>query len=337
MWILVERGRVAWHVRASLDAAHLGAGAASPCSPALALELFRRLRTDAAGMVRLRRLLADHLGRAGLRLSLLSDDKVRADIARLVAVGRVRVAEWAPGPAPDLGLPGEEECRPEELPQTLASIVYQVVDDLTHEPIADVSLIVTLPDGSEVPKKTNRDGIVQFDGLRAGRCGVRAELGGRDLLHVLAFDGFGQHPIGAGRHDRRTRLWERPAFDGLERAGKRKPEDKPPVIATVLAHRVRTGETLASVAEVYETTQEALMEFNFGTTDHDAVQRLLASEVGCAVRDLESGDYVLSSADDPGILYIPRAWERFGQATDREWVIRVHRIQPEPPPFVFSL
>ncbi|APR86757.1 hypothetical protein A7982_12106 [Minicystis rosea] len=240
-------------------------------------------------------------------------------------------------PAPAGGLEEEPETvrRPAQVER--ASITYQVVDDATSDPIADVALWVALPDGREEEKRTDAEGYVRFEGIRPGRCSVRADRGERDLLHVLVFDGFGLHPVGEHGALGRSERWPRPTVVELDKKLARKPQKRALAITAVRRHRVRTGETLASIAKLHDLDERALLQFNFGTTDHAEVQRLLVREVGCRRRNLGTGDVVLSDRDRPGILYIPEPFKAHGQSTDHDYVIRVHRVRPAPPSYAFSL
>lgn len=259
-------------------------------------------------------------------------------VAGLVHRGTLRVVESRRAPFP-VGTGGEREEREDQpAPRAeTASISYQVVDDATGEPIRGVALLVRLPDGEEHERRTDGDGFVRFEGIRPGPCAVRAERGDRDLLHVLVFDGFGAPTPGTAATGE-AQPWERPRVAALPRKDLRSPDpERRPALTAVRRHRVRTGDTLGSVARQHGLEEQALVRFNFGTTDEAEVQRLLAREVGCRTVDFATGAYVLTDADRPGLLYVPVPFVAEGQRTDNDYVLRVHRVRPAPAPWVFSL
>lgn len=333
MWIVVEDDARRLHWREQLGDLEQRAGT-QVCTPERGAFLLRRLAREAGAAAQLRGLL--RAVEPASPVQRLGDDAIRERLLRLVASGRVGCAETRLADYYEWGTGTKELKKQDEVRKETASILYEVVDDATGDPISDVVLFVTLPGGSEVKRTTNGEGQVKFDGIEAGRCSVRADREGRDVLHVLAFDGFGGAPRGVSRASHQ-KLWDRPKLYGLERAGTRKAGDKKPTIAVVIRHRVKTGETFASIAERYDVGEDELLEFNFGTTDEAQVQKLMRRELGCRVRNFETGDYELSSSDDPGIVHVPKPWEAKGQLTNNDYTIRVHRIEPHQPSYVFSL
>ncbi len=337
MWLVVERGSGRVQVAEDLTGTvHQRAGRqATVCTEERAQLAVRALATDPQAEGQLRQLVRGLA--AGSDLGRLGRRELAAQLSLLVRQRRLRVCELERVMVGGTGAGGEGKTAKTAEKETLESITYQVVDDLTGEPIAGAALSVTLPNGKEVDKSTDGKGIVRFDDLKPGRCSVRAKLADRDLLHVLAYVGFGPLPLRQVAEDTTVRLWDRPTVHDLKRKGKRKPKSEPAHLVAVTEHKVKTGETLDSIAEQHGTTSKKLEHFNFGTNDPKEVQRHLAREVGTTLRDLETGAYLFSSGDTPGIIYVPRQWEAAGQMTDRDHVIRVRRIEPHQPPYVFSL
>lgn len=64
------------------------------------------------------------------------------------------------------------------------------------------------------------------------------------------------------------------------------------------------GGTLESITEARELTADQLTHFNWGTTDAEEIQGHLFTDIGCSLRD-DSGSFILSSGDEPGLLYVP--------------------------------
>lgn len=339
MWIAVERG--------TRRVQGMALGEPRPGSPALA-GAARLSREQAEGVVsgltrdaQVLAALRSLLHRAGLfspaAAAPPSDDDVRALALWLSARGRITVLErpWIPLPVGDGG-PDEAASAPTPVDVGHHSIAYRVIDNGTGEPYAGVALKVLLPGGREVDQRTDADGWVRLDDVRAGRCEVRAHRGGRALEQVLAFEGMGpviDGPVPTLVGD----VFERPLFAGLERVGRTKPARESLAIARVARHRVRDGDTLASIAEQHELSTDELTSFNFGTTDPKKVRAALSRLVGSRTRNLRTGELVLSSRDQPGVLFVPRPFEAPGQETDHDYVIRVRRLAHEPPPFVLSL
>jgi hypothetical protein len=71
-------------------------------------------------------------------------------------------------------------------------------------------------------------------------------------------------------------------------------------------YKVKDGDTLTSIAEANGITWQQLAKFNWGTTNLAKINKSLRSIVGCLKKDEKDKDYILSSADDPGIIYIPQ-------------------------------
>jgi hypothetical protein len=70
-------------------------------------------------------------------------------------------------------------------------------------------------------------------------------------------------------------------------------------------HRVRDGESLASLARENGITWQELAIYNFGTAKPDEVTRQLFSKVGCRKRTADGRSYIFTSKDIPGIIQIP--------------------------------
>lgn len=339
MWIAVERGtrRVQGMALGEPRPGSPALAGAARLSPEQAEVVVSGLTHDARVLASLRSLLH----RAGLfspaAAAPPSDDDVRALARRLSARGRITVLErpWIPLPVGD-GEPDEAASAPTPIDVGRHSIAYRVIDNGTGEPYAGVSLKVLLPGGREVEQRTDADGWVKLDDVRPGRCDVRAERGGRSLAQVLAFVGMG--PVIDGPAPSLVdEAFERPVFAALERVGRTKPARDSLAIARVLRHRVRDGDTLASIAEQHGLGVDELTQFNFGTSEPREVSAALSRLVGARKRNLRTGEVVLSSLDRPGVLFVPQPFEAPGQASDHDYVIRVSRLAHEPPPFVLSL
>jgi hypothetical protein len=72
------------------------------------------------------------------------------------------------------------------------------------------------------------------------------------------------------------------------------------------SHRVKTGESLQTLAEQHGLTWQELARFNFGTDDPTEVNRRLAQYVGCTKRSADAKSYVFDDSDKPGLIHIPK-------------------------------
>ncbi|WNG38481.1 LysM peptidoglycan-binding domain-containing protein [Archangium violaceum] len=282
----------------------------------------RRLRDFAQDHFNLRTLRElVHTYALGRSFEPVTQDEVVRQVATLISRGQLRLARaplpMVPGVVPPLEKkPDSSAPAPEE---EKLRLMLQVVDDVTEDPIADLELRLTLPDGSEQKAKTDEDGHIEVSNLPQGRVKVAAAIEGATLKETLAFVKAGilpaMQPVGKTRRRRKKGVSGR-------------------FLARLVSHKVADGETLESIAETYETTVDALAQFNWGTTDPEKIQSHLLIDVGCTLKD-DSGKFVLSSEDDPGLIYIPRPLEMDWVPLEQRHIWRVKKL-PEPRLYLFS-
>jgi hypothetical protein len=90
-------------------------------------------------------------------------------------------------------------------------------------------------------------------------------------------------------------------------------------------HKVRTGETLVSLAAKAGLSGKELTEFNWGTSDPKEINRFLRDVVGCTKKTADGKNYMFDSSDDPGIVLVPKRCEARGLAVNERHTIRVLR------------
>jgi len=102
-------------------------------------------------------------------------------------------------------------------------------------------------------------------------------------------------------------------------------------IAEIEEHRVKSGETLESIARANGMTWQELARFNWQTTAPCEVNNKLRTVVGATRRSRASQFYAFDNADDPGIILIPKHWRADVLETGRVHTIRVreHRLKPK--------
>lgn len=72
-----------------------------------------------------------------------------------------------------------------------------------------------------------------------------------------------------------------------------------------LDYKVRTKDSIESIAKRAGMKWEVLAEFNYGTRVPDEINWYLREYVGCTKETGDHNNYVFDSADDPGIVHIP--------------------------------
>ncbi|WP_164016707.1 carboxypeptidase-like regulatory domain-containing protein [Pyxidicoccus trucidator] len=279
----------------------------------------RQLAQDESNLRTLSTLVQVHgaLGRHALRTS---EDVVK-QAATLLSFGHLRLA-LAPPPE-RYGAPAFPEEVPKQeppvTPQEDLTLRLQVVDDVSDGPISGIKLRILLADDTEKEATTDADGNVTLEKVPKGTFNVLSVVDDATLSNSVALvrtggPWSGQKPSKAGTKSKAT---------------------SQRVLVKVTEHRVIDGESLDSVAEMYGLTEDALAQFNWGTTDADKVQQRLAVSVGCTLKD-KAGKLVFSRDDDPGILYVPRPVAMTGLAVEQSHILRVGRAR-KPQPFSFSV
>lgn len=278
-----------------------------------------RLVQDDVNLRTLRALLYSHAFMGPLRP--LPAEEVARQAATLFSLGSarlVRVPLPPPTPAPYFPEPPLLSPLPlsREEPRWLK---LQVVDDVTEEPVAGLALRILLSDNSEKKATTDSNGLIELKGAPPGNATVSSDLDGATLAETLALVKVEAVPPSGERKE------------GAKGSGRSGPPSR--FLARLIEHRVRDGETLESVAERYETTVDALGQFNWGTTEPAKVQRHLYLDVGCTVR--KGGTFVFSRRDTPGILFVPQPLSLRRLPVERHHTLRVKQAY-EPRGYLFS-
>ena len=191
----------------------------------------------------------------------------------------------------------------------------RVVIDGDDTPVCGITLRIALPDGTEETHTTDQDGVVLINDLDTpGACSVGCDIKGARLPRTYDFVAMGEAQVLPPESQQQP-------FSGC---------DKPPggrIIAEIEEHKVKTGETLATLAQGNGMTWQQLAIFNWETCVLDQVDEHLRDDVGCKKRTRDSRSYVFDASDDPGIVYIPKPWARSGLPTDVVHTVRVRRIR----------
>jgi hypothetical protein len=102
-----------------------------------------------------------------------------------------------------------------------------------------------------------------------------------------------------------------------------------PRIAEIEAHKVRTGESIDSLAKGVGMRWQDLAKFNWNTDVPVEINKALREVVGCTRKTADGYNYMFDDSDDPGIVYIPRPWSIEQLATGRIHTIYVSKIVPQ--------
>jgi hypothetical protein len=239
---------------------------------------------------------------------------ILAEVAELIAEEELGVAEEVHRTNPPLTLDKKQETAPQEQPPTpkqekkLTYIEIKIMDDQSGKPVNWVRLVIKTPDGNENYYTTDASGLVRIDDLDPGTCDVRCELKDAKLSDTLGFVGEGkpQGKAGGGASE-----W---AGSSALR------------IAEVEEHKVKAGETLAGLAASAGMKWQDLAKFNWNTDQPDEINKALRTVVGCTKKTKDGKNYVFDDSDDPGVVLIPKKWEKQGLATGTTHDFRVKRL-----------
>jgi hypothetical protein len=97
-------------------------------------------------------------------------------------------------------------------------------------------------------------------------------------------------------------------------------------IAEIEEHKVKTGESIGSLAQKAGIKWQDLAKFNWNTDDPESINDALRDRVGCTKKTRDRLNYMFDSTDKPGIVYIPTKWEETGLATGKQHVVRVKPV-----------
>lgn len=247
----------------------------------------------------------------GLALSSLSVrdiDSLRPSLIRYlehqVAAGTIRLYE------DDVAITQidviEPIARSAAIPRT-TWIEFQLVWAGTEEGVGGVGFSVTLPNGRKMPMATKSDGVARIESIDAGVCDLETTLQNVHLENAL---------VVAATRSKDQGLVDRPRERPASNASM--------YLVEMEEYKVKTGDTIDSIARKARLSWQRLALFNWGTCEPSEINRYLFAEVGCRKRTRQ-GNYVFDDADDPGVLQIPRPWRRYSLATAARHVFAINR------------
>ncbi len=231
----------------------------------------------------------------------LDDHEVIEEMAKLLDRGsyvmaRLPALSWEGFITPaQVKKPKEEPEEEEE--EELSWIQVKVVDDQSGVVIPRVKLTFKFANGEERELSTGIKGLIDLRDIPEGSCEVGCNIKGITLDNCMHFVTLGEDASGQKEN------WEEELVGqtkGGEFLGTR--------IAIVEGRKVKTGDTLASLAQELGMTAEELSEFNWGVRAPTAIAERLAFYVGCTKRGQDGESYDFDDQDQPGFIFLPQAW-----------------------------
>ena len=289
------------------------------------------------------RIALRHFARSGIwnPAHISSPQKLREQCYRLIRQGRLSILsrpyhtnelkefrDWATKEPHrvrflmgSLPMVRKVELKPEEAApaaaREIAWIKFKVVLDKSGDPIEGIKLKIRLPDGSEIERPTRADGMIEINGIQAGTCDATCEIKEAKLSDAYHFVGLGGI-AGSSEGGIKAQEMARKGSTGLSSSRKK----TTPVIVNIQEHKVKTGETLDSLARLNGLTWKELAIFNWGTSEPKEINEFLRDEVGCTKKTSYGKNYVFDDNDSPGIILIPQKWSISDLRTEQTHYVR---------------
>jgi hypothetical protein len=202
------------------------------------------------------------------------------------------------------------KASPPPVVQASTWVEVQVVWDESDKPVADLPIVIEPPGRAREMRTTSSDGRARLDPVDPGTCEARCSFAGLECNECVEFVGMGESPV-----VRRPGAGASPQNDA-----------RPQAIVQVSRRKVRSGDTLESIAKEAGLKWQDLAYFNWGTKDPVKINEHLFAEVGCTKRTMDGKNYVFDDGDSPGMILVPRQWRQPGLPTARRHIARVRPI-----------
>ena len=280
-------------------------------------EALRDLVESDDGATQLREMLQE-VGASGARQ--MPDDKLIEQAIGLIEDGRLMILppewRWRPKMMASVqeATPQEQAAAAPKQAVQKTTFAVKIVDEKTGDPVSSVRLKITLPDGVEDYYTTSAQGTVKIDDIPPGTCDVSCDLTGATMQDTYEFKGEGEPP----KPGPKDKVWpsRRISASNLKR------------IAEITRHKVKDGESIDSLAKANGFDWKFLSRFNWGTDVPKEINRHLVDDNGIWKATKDGKNFMFTSTDHPGIMFIPKKWEKTGLATGKEHVFKVRHIVP---------
>jgi hypothetical protein len=94
-------------------------------------------------------------------------------------------------------------------------------------------------------------------------------------------------------------------------------------IINAVKYKVQDGDSIESIAKSHNITWQELAKFNWGTEKPSEINVHLRNDIGCTKRTTDGFNYIFTSKDDPGIIYLPEEIPAKSYTTNSEHIITV--------------
>lgn len=279
----------------------------------------------------LRDAVAEPGGSAELREMLIQSGASgvqRADDQRLIelAIGLIQDGrmmllppEWRWRPRLMVSVIDEASAPPAEqaakkAPPAKTFFAIKIVDEKTGDPVSSVRLKITTPDGVEDYQTTSPGGTIRMNEIPQGTCDVACDLTGATMQDSYEFKGEGQPPPPPDP----TKVWpsNKISASNLKR------------IVEIVRHKVTDKDSIDSLAKANGLDWKFLSRFNWGTDVPVEINKHLRSDNGIWKPTADGKNWSFTATDHPGIMFIPKKWEKTGMSTGVEHVIKIRHIVP---------
>ncbi|MDH5728882.1 MAG: LysM peptidoglycan-binding domain-containing protein [Gammaproteobacteria bacterium] len=192
----------------------------------------------------------------------------------------------------------EQSSRPQAaLESPSAWLALEVLHQETAEPVKNVKIHVTVPEGSQAAsaeRKSCDQGKIDFHQLKDGRCQITSDAQNLHHENTVKF---------------RKKLNNKPAAPKQPPAktgDQKKNENADLAVVNVRHHKIKPGDTLTSIAGKYGLTESEISIFNWNSEDPKKINQAMVAELGGIETD--NGEVIFINGMDHGELLIPQPW-----------------------------